>query len=275
MLEDDMKKAATDELKYIIETRNEVFTRLARSSLFSKAEHQDENLYTICMSGVDLSFINAIWQKELSCPTDQMIKHIAQLFSKKRLSFLWWETARKDLISYATKLLEYGFSQEGFYRGYIRKVDVTNSMYSVREDIEIIQVSEKQQLDFLQVFRDVFGIVGKGARDFLALVFADNLSGQMLHYIAYRGPIPVSVITLVAGDIGASIWNLATVKEFRNEGIASLMIEHAVEEAKRRGYNKIAAVGSPEYTSIWKSLDFEEVCYFPVYSKNIELGCAM
>lgn len=110
-------------------------------------------------------------------------------------------------------------------------------------------------------------ILGRGfemppemASAFSAIVESLGTDLPFRHYLGYLDDRPVATTTLFLGAGVAGIYNVATVAEARNQGVASAMMLLALSEARDLGYQAGILHSSAMGYRVYERLGFQKLC---------------
>lgn len=262
-------------IEYIITGRNTFFASKVDPQVFPKAEYRENATYTLCMTGLNAPFGNAIWQPSSSCFKEQDIQHILEAFQSKEIPFFWWEApipldseikANKQSLVLKEILVKHGLQVGGLLTGVCASLNAPLPILKPLDDITIrpAQTSEELRL-FCQL---IFTIHHAPAIIEEAYRLAEKAmhTKEEINYIAYQNNKPIGGITLAAGKQAAGLWNFAILENHRRQGVGSALIQTAWREAQKQGYDRLMAILMPsEIGNLWRQFHFQDICHFPFY----------
>lgn len=267
------EKELTAAIQYIVQGRNHFFGSKAKTKALSKAEYKEKPTHTICVSGLEAAFGNAVWQN-LPFSNEGEICKILEEFRKKELPFFWWEAPITKIqnvqnpnhLSLTPILTQNGLQSGGLLTGISLQLDEAHHV-PLLSDVAIRQVQTSQELKtFCQLIFSIYGLETKVIEQAYALIDRSTQASQEIHYLAYQDEKPIGGITLALGPSAAGLWNFATLSSVRKQGVGSALIQTAIQEIQRRSYQNLMAILMPgEMTKLWSQFNFKEICHFPFY----------
>jgi GNAT superfamily N-acetyltransferase len=266
-------------LDYIYKGREEFFS--SKCHTFPKAEYQVTTTHTLCISGIDSPFGNTVWQLPHSFVNEDEVSEILNIFKHKELPYLWWEPpipieiekegCEKD-FAIKDVLVKQGLQVGGLLKGVCTRLDVVSSEINIPK----VTIHPVQSLSELRLFCQlVFAIHGMEPTVIEQMYHLSEKSAQIkeeINYLAYQDGQPIGGITLATGERAAGLWNFGTLASHRNQGVGSALIQAALNEAKRQGYQDLMAILMPtQMGRLWRQFHFQEICHFPFYIGNGKL----
>lgn len=92
---------------------------------------------------------------------------------------------------------------------------------------------------------------------FPVLHLGPDLKHTIRHYLAFLDEQPVGAGTLICIDGVVSLWNLCTVDEFRQQGVATTLVDHMLSDADEYGLQLKVLYSSPQAYGLFSRFDFE------------------
>jgi ribosomal protein S18 acetylase RimI-like enzyme len=92
---------------------------------------------------------------------------------------------------------------------------------------------------------------------FPVLHLGQDLRHTIKHYLAFLNEQPVGGGTLICLDGVASVWNLCTIDEFRQCGVATTLIDHMLSDADEYGLQLKVLYSSPQAYGLFSRFNFE------------------
>ncbi len=268
-----------ESIQYIVQGRNEFFGSKAKSKLFSKADYQDHATHTICMSGLEAAFGNAVWQKHLPLTNEKEVEHILKQFKTRNLPFFWWEAPYpiESDMSFIQQFSQLpideiltgkGLQVGGLLKGISLHLNHASDISPISH-VHVKQVQTTQELkSFCQLVFSIHEAEAELIEQAYQLLEKSTHAGEDRHYLAYKNHEIVGGITLATGQ-AAGLWNFATLPSVRKQGVGSALIQTAIKEAQQHHYQDLMAILLPsEMTTLWNQFNFKEICYFPFYISN-------
>ena len=142
-----------------------------------------------------------------------------------------------------------------------------------RIDIKDVEVLTKFRLDYLE---EMQGIMDKYYKEVLYSELNNHFKSEMAQdrvfaFMAVKGESSVSfgamVIKKIPGDsakpvyLEGDILNMYTIPGERRKGMSSLILQELINEAKRRGINKISLHTSKDGEKLYRKFGFSEPVY--------------
>lgn len=135
---------------------------------------------------------------------------------------------------------------------------------------EIIQVSIVEDIDDLRKWTDIINIALCGCEimsfeQFYDIYCHDNTQ----FFLALYDGIPAAVsMTIIEDDI-ATLEFVATLKEYRNKGLGTLVAASALEYLQKNSIKTVSLRAEPNAINLYKKLGFKEFCKRVVASCNL------
>lgn len=253
------KSSVTENL---LQGRLEFFRSNALYSPLLEANFFDTEHNSFYVSGMDYAPCNGIIEKDIQRPlTEEEIKQAVDYFSNKKLPFIWW--------SASTNLEQYGLQYGGILTGIA--LDISQNLPKKPEAVEHLKIKICKSQDDLDIFTslaaDGFALNKEAEEQWVQVNKAIMEKGEEIHFLAFVNDKPVATLTLSTCDLSAGAWNLATLPEYRNHGVASHLVHAALTQAKELGYHQVMAILMPKGMAwgLFTKLGFQEVCEFPFY----------
>lgn len=92
---------------------------------------------------------------------------------------------------------------------------------------------------------------------FPVLHLGADLKHVIRHYLAFLDEQPVGAGTVICLDGVASLWNLCTLDEFRQRGVASTLVDHMLSDADEYGCHLKVLFSSPQAYNLFNRYNFE------------------
>lgn len=266
------KALLTHNLKFILQGRREFFCSKIAPKIFPKAEIITTTKYTLCILGLKEPVGNALWEHEESSMNETEILEALAVLKSVGLPFFWWGSSLSKMnqknFTACLILRSHGLVFKGFLRG-ISTHSAFDIHVSIPKGIWIKKVESDEELKaFFLVFSAAFNIPSDAAEEMHQISIGPTFRGEEIQFLAYSDTFPVGCLSLKIGNQTAGIWNFGVLEEFRKKGIGTALIQSALEEGKKLGYDNVMAILMPGETNLWFHLDFQEVCLFPLYIKN-------
>jgi ribosomal protein S18 acetylase RimI-like enzyme len=223
-------------------------------------EARDQNYQYVW--GVDYVCANGLIEKDLHrIPTNDEIDRAIAHFSSKQLPFMWWTSAN----TLEAKGFQFGGSLSGIALDITRGIPPEPAT-AADLSIKIIR-SEEEIKAWNTIVAHAFGMGERASQQFLNLNTALMKQGEYLCFLACINDVPVGAATLVTGLYSAGIWSLATLPEYRKQGVGAALVHAALIEAQRLQYSHVMAVLMPKGMAwgIFRKFGFVQISELPFY----------
>lgn len=233
-------------------------------ALYSPLEHnflEEDSQRAIYAVGIPLVFSNGVVEKDPNnLLTDSQIHEIRELFSNKKLPFIYW--------SYPEEKEKKDFTLLEICKGIVLDLNHTISLsINLSPHIKIKQVnSEKELKDFVDICQITYTFDSLIAEQFYAVHRSLLKENLFSYFIAYSDEKPAGALALCRNTV-AGIWNLSTLAEYRNQGIATALVQSAILEAKKYHYTHIMGMLNQRQLAknIFEKLGFQIICDLPCF----------
>lgn len=271
-----LKESPATPMAYVIKGRREFFKSKAVCKAFPAAEFDEKTSYSLCISGIQAPFGNAVWQESLPLENGNEAELILERMNKKRVPFFWWQAAlpinqERNHGATPPPLIEEILAKRGFHRlglltGIVADLDARISVVAPSKSLSIRRVASSDDLSlFCKIIFSIHSLEQPIIDQIYTLLAHPAVQGHEAHFLAFEGDQAVGGITLALGQT-AGLWNFAILPEMRHKGIGTALIQTALQDAQRRGYQKMMAIlMSGEPRTLWERLHFREVCHFPCH----------
>ena len=209
--------------------------------------------YTLTYSGVAwLHSLNQLWLHRVDRLDDNLLRKTADFFrpyeAEYTIIITECETAR-----WIQWLAE---------RHYVERA--TNPIYGlhglprpryIHRDVEIVRACAEHQQELLEVLYSAFFMGPEVGRCAMRPEhFADP---TIRHYLAYINGEAAACATVILNDGIAGVWNVATLRPFRRQGIAAAILMRALVDAAADGCSDSVLVASPMGRPLYQQMGYE------------------
>lgn len=257
-----------DSTHQLLQGRNEAYRLLNLNNPLTKSGWLEKPHVTCFASGIESSFLNSAWLSSSSPLEESLIDESQAFFQRKQLPFFWWGSpvTDKQALQMPEKEL---FERKGFdLAGTIKGVWKTLNDPLPLQKQERIRIMELENFPlFLDILTEAFGFNPLIANQFEQAMKEGIKTNKMVNYLAYHDQKPVAALTAIKTDQTISLWNAATLKPYRNQGLGASLVCHALKQAQQAEYQQ-AVVFLTQETKLWSKLGFKFVCDFPFYLLN-------
>jgi GNAT superfamily N-acetyltransferase len=94
--------------------------------------------------------------------------------------------------------------------------------------------------------------------DMVRLAPVNHLKSQVIyHYLAFMDEQPVGAGTLVCIRDVASVWNMCTIDEYRQRGVATTLLNQMLNDARTRGCRHVMLYSTAQAYQLFSNFGFE------------------
>lgn len=211
-------------------------------------------------------------------PVDQADKHIKEainLFSKRRLPFIWWVTPASQPSDLAEKLLAYGLAADGETPGMVADLRQLSEQQVLPAGLALTWVQNETDLaQWQRPFATGFQIPDNIATIFAGMMGAAGLGvdGAWQNVIGWLDGEPVACASLFLGEGVAGIYNVTTIPTAQRQGIGTAVTLALMQRSKKQGAELAVLESSSQGTAVYERLGFKAVCSFSqfVWTPDVE-----
>ena len=236
----------------VIEGRLEYFRAGSVNSPHPAAAFHKVGGSYVYVSGIHYPMWNGVIGSDKE-PDPEKIQMAIGYFNSLNLPFMWWTNA---------DLGKYGFTFGGILNGVA--IDLENNFPEAPANTVDVRVVNSETIN-------TFSAICAGVFEMEYEVFNQSMNesmlhGDMVHFLAYVDDKPAGTVTLNIGST-AGIWGLATLSEYRKQGIATALVYAALKEAKTRNIPTAMAILMPKGMAwnLLAKLGFKSYHQFPFY----------
>ena len=191
------------------------------------------------------------------------INEMITFFRTRNVDF-GWSTGPSTLPADLGQRLEtHGFVYAGCTTGMAIDMHDLNEHVFVNEALVITEIDD---LDKLQILRCI-EISGFEASETVAQIYYDAHANTGFgdetpwhHYIGWLHGEPAAIASLLLHAGVAGIYGVATIPQYRRQGIAATMTLHALHEARKLGYRISILSPSKMSDALYKRIGFRDFC---------------
>lgn len=249
-------------LQTVMQGQLDLFRSASVCSPLPSAEYQETNQNILYAFGIDFATCNGVMEKnENRIPTEEEIDRTIEVFSAKKLPFIWWSSAQ----ILENKGFQFGGTLTGIALDISQNIPAKPSSSSHLK-VKIVQ-SEADVRTFTELGANTFGMNASTKEQFLSVNTAVMEQGEQVHFLAYFDEIPVGTASLSTCNSSAGVWNLVTLPEYRKQGVGAALVHACLVEAKNHQYDHVMAILMPKGMAwgLFAKLGFKEACKFPFY----------
>jgi GNAT superfamily N-acetyltransferase len=210
--------------------------------------------YTLSYSGVTwLNSVNQLWLHRPEALDEPLLAYTRYFFANYGADYdVVFPDTKPDL---PTWLADRRFAERA-----------TNPIYALHgpprphhthPTARIIRAGVEHQTALLQV---LYGTFFMGPEVGRCLVRAEQFDDPAVrHYLAYvNGDVAACTTLLLNGSV-AGVWNVGTLRPYRQQGLASAILTRALAEAAADGYAESILVASPMGRSLYEEMGYLQV----------------
>jgi ribosomal protein S18 acetylase RimI-like enzyme len=229
-------------------------------------EIHNEHGVIACYSGIDNKNFNpVIYANTEEHNVSNAITSVVNFYENRNMPWCWIATPFTKPDALGEILPEYGL--ELIYTCFSMICELSN--FQSEDFLKDYQIKEATDLtamtDWMLVLNAGFGAEETDDMSYRDLNMA--IPYGFRHFVAYENDEAVAAGTLSVSEHGARIDNVATKPSHTRRGFGSAITLHAMEEAKRLGYDWCCLDASDEGLLMYKKLGFKECYETKIYGK--------
>lgn len=203
---------------------------------------------------------------------DQQIENCLEPFRKNKIPLTWWVGPLSEPGNLGRALQMHGFSHNRDMIGMAAELSALPKFIPSQLDFHFEQVLDQADLEtWMPLYMETFGIPTND-KDLTLNVFA-RLSlypdSQWRHYFMYMDGQVVATSSLHLGAGVAGLYNIATRREYREQGLGKAITLLTFEEARHMGYTVGTLQNTyPNALRLYHRLGFEVYCKIGVYQNG-------
>jgi len=230
--------------------------------------HEDSDiLWTL--TNIPFPIFNAVLRAQISPENiEERIEAVLTSARQRKVPMIWFTTPFTQPVDLGTHLESKGFTLVGTSAG--MAVDLLDLDKSVPTPtgLSVEEVCDRETLRiWCNIMIPVYEFPIFTAKPWFEMHAAVGfgIRSPWRHYVARLKGTPVATASLFLGSGGASVANVATIPESRNQGIGGAITLETLCEARRMGY-RIGTLCSVEGAKgIYRKLGFREYCRMRMY----------
>lgn len=230
----------------------QAYITLAELSAEGEVEFGDD--YLLGYTGADLPTFNFFVPLRLTGLTDESLADAAAFFKTRHT--LYAVSLEEHRVPDGTEYLSVRRYQPLPPQPIVAS-DTLPEMQMSRPDFSVRQITTVPDLTaFYSVLRAVYDYTPE---EVMLLFPSTHLKTERLrHYIGFADDgLPVCVGTMVCAEGVASVWNLATLDNFRRRGLATNMLNNMLFDARQHGCDMSMIYATPMGFSLFNELGFK------------------
>lgn len=233
---------------------------------FSRSDPQEhfenEKFARWCMP-LPHPWFNGVLSSKLPEAQDNVfIEETLQYFRDKHTNTCtWWFEPPLKRADWETPLRKYGFRFSNDTPG--MAVDL-NALAQAQQNVEGLEIRVVEDEETLRTWAHVFTLGYELPPDWEEVIFESwlrlGLEWPMRNYLGFVEGKPVSTSTLFLGGGAAGIYDVATLREARGQGLGAALTLQPLLEAYRLGYRVGVLQSSEMGYHVYERLGFRHVC---------------
>lgn len=206
---------------------------------------------------------------------DKLIKETINLFSKRRLPFIWWVTPASHPPDLGEKLLANGLMADGETPGMAADLRQLSEQQALSAGLTLTWVQNETDLaQWQRPFATGFQIPDNIAAIFAGMMGAAGLGvdSAWQNVIGWLDDEPVACASLFLGEGVAGIYNVTTIPAAQRQGIGTAVTLALMQKAKKQGAELAVLESSSQGTAVYERLGFKAVCSFSqfIWTPDVE-----
>ncbi len=201
----------------------------------------------------------------IDCDAD--LKSISDSFHN--FPFAWWVGFGSDYEKCVQKLEKFGVKNPEIESGMYADISKTNRI----SDCKILHISSVTNLtslwDFVAVYKKLLPADAKAIEQFYlsASPFIFGKQSPLKLFVGYVDQQPVSTGALFLYANVAGVWDVTTLPDFRNMGIATNMVRHALFYAHDVfGYRTGVLTATKSGEKVYQKIGFQKIKEFFIFN---------
>jgi ribosomal protein S18 acetylase RimI-like enzyme len=236
-------------------------------------EHSFENdRFTRWQTPIAHPWFNGVLSSLPPKETDaDFIEDSIQYFRARNIgSFTWWMEPQLQCSDWAPLLSSYGFGFSSDTPGMAMDLQTLAEPRQTVDGLEVRPVSDDESLRiWAHVFTAGYGLPADWEPSVYELERRLGLDLPVRNYLGYWNGKPVATSLLFIGGGVAGIYNVATLREARGNGVGAALTHLPLEDAREMGY-RIGVLQSSELGyNVYKKLGFRHLCQIEYFQRTL------
>jgi GNAT superfamily N-acetyltransferase len=199
----------------------------------------------------------------------ERIQAIIAFFATRRQPFYWWVGPTSTPLDLAGHLAAAGLTQLGVGPGMAVDLAALDERQPGPPGLSIVPVAHERTLrDWVEVAGAGFGEPEtiRQARYDVHTELGLGAELPLQRYVAYFDGLPVAMSALFLHAGVAGVYEVATAKDARRQGIGAAITCAPLRQARELGYRLGVLHASAMGASVYARLGFRQVCSFALYA---------
>jgi GNAT superfamily N-acetyltransferase len=243
--------------------------RFAYVSQLPGGELHRSSQLTWFLTGIPYLLFNGVLNARL--PANDLEGSIARAmapFVARKLPMFWMTGPSTQPTDLGQRLLAAGLSDAGDLVGMAADLTSVHEDGSAPPDFTIERVRDMGTLErWIGVLSTGFGYAADVGRSFFEALSALELEARspLLHYLGFVSGEPVATASAFLGAGVVGIYSVATLPEWRRQGIGAAMTLAPLRAARSAGYQMGILHAEPAGLSVYRRLGFRQYCTLHPY----------
>jgi GNAT superfamily N-acetyltransferase len=239
-----------------------------------RAEVDDSLEMLRFLSGIPIPEYNGVIRARLvpelaADGVQSRIHAVVTSFSTLGQSFFWWVGPTSSPADLGDHLTAAGLTHMCDGPGMAADLHALDERGERRPGLSIIPVTDERTLrDWVEVAGAGYGEPAsiRQARYDVHMDLGLGADLALQRYVAYWGGRPVALSALFLGAVVAGVYEVATAKDARRQGIGAAVILAPLYRARELGYHAGVLQASERGVGVYTRLGFHQVCSFSLYA---------
>ncbi len=228
----------------------------------------DENNMVRVISGLPVSILNLIVGAKLSDDIEGQIQNALKPFKKQKVPMIWWVGPTTEPEDLGDSLIDQGLKKSFEMPGMFYDLENLEGELKFPSEFSFKQVNND---NLLKIWAETQSKAFEADSSFTKHIYdfektlGTDKSSPWIRYIGFLSKEPVAVSILFHAAGVAAVFNVATMPEFRRQGIGTFMTKIPLLKARSLGYNYGVLKASPMGVHLYRKMQFEECCTIGLY----------
>ncbi|HUG33718.1 MAG TPA: GNAT family N-acetyltransferase [Anaerolineales bacterium] len=213
---------------------------------------------------------NTVLRFQVQHDVDERIDFLINRYAERNVVPLWIVHTTTMPGDIAERLQKRGFQEIELVPGMARLLENLPEPPPIPEGVEIREAREEQDLSELYGFAAWrWGVPEEFRPQLEGMIKQFNIGergSNVRFWMAWKDGAPISKIGLYNGSGSAGIYAVATKPEARGLGLASILMDTAMQAARDMGQKLCVLDSSPLAEKLYERLGFIRVASIPLYS---------
>lgn len=255
-----LKDISDESLKYAIDANQIAAYFLFGSGLGTEGEQREDITWFI--TGVPHMVFNGVLHARFDNESANVkIPEIIEKFKSRKLPMMWWTGPMSSPDDLPTLLKRHGLKPGGYQPGMAIKLDTLEPVSTT--DFIVVQAETKDHLEEwsipVQSGFDLPEVARQALVNHFYGLFESN-DDRFFHFIAQKNGQTIASSSLFLGAGVAGLYYVATLPEFKRQGIGKTMTLIPYQLAREKGYHIGVLQSTEAGLGLYKKLGFKKYC---------------